>query len=111
VYIYTDCAQYGDDGREKEMKNWDSGECRVSGKFFSVPFWARMPQVRYPSFSATCDISVTCETAGTIVDLTGSRASRHVPVPSAHYVRDAVPCFVTRAVAVVNPLRPYNVML
>jgi hypothetical protein len=47
------------------------------GKSFSVPLWARVPQGRYPSSSLTCDKSVTCETDGTTVDLTGSRASRH----------------------------------
>jgi hypothetical protein len=82
LYIYTHthtyCAQYGDSGRAEEMKNWDSGECRVLWKSFSVPFWTRVPQVRYPSSSVTCDKSVTCETAGTTVDLVGSRASRHV---------------------------------
>ena len=45
IYIYTHThthiMQSGDAGRGKEIKIWDSIELRV-------PYWARVPEVRYP---------------------------------------------------------------
>ena len=43
THTHTYSSQYRDAVRVREIKSWDSSECRVPRERLCVPFWTHMP--------------------------------------------------------------------
>jgi len=53
-YVYTHTLRNIEKLGGANKKEWDRSECRMPGKTFRVPFWAREPWVRLP-WPSVCD--------------------------------------------------------